>query len=119
VYRQAATGGTMTKAVTGLSATVTKYAETSSKYCANVAVKNTGTADVRSWTVTYDVGSATVTRHWYGIFTHLGSLWTAKSEDKPYAVIPAGGVRYFGFCAQKGLSTTSLPSPVLRSVSAP
>jgi len=112
-YRQAATGGTIKATGTGaaavLTATITKYAETLTGYCANIAIKNSGSAAVGSWTVTYDTGASNQMWGWFGAFAPVtGTVQTVKSGPATGS-IPAGGTRTVGFCAN-GAGTPSIKS---------
>jgi cellulase/cellobiase CelA1 len=120
-YRKAetaATGGVVTATAAAptapLTATITKYSETSSGYCANVSVKNSGATTVPTWTVVYDTGSARQWYHWFASVSMVGSIHTAKGTTAINQIVP-GGTRTFGFCAKYFGGTAN---PVIKSVSA-
>jgi hypothetical protein len=115
-YRQAAQGGTITTATPAVAATITKYLDNGSLYCANVNVKNKTTAPLSSWSVVYDTGTASQTAGWFSTETVWGSLHTAAGKG-PAKGIPAGGTANIGYCASYKAGTTP-PNPTLKSVSA-
>lgn len=114
-YRQAATGGTISTATPAVTATITKYLDNGSLYCANVNVKNKTANAVSSWTVVYDTGTATQTAGWFSNDNVAGNQHTARGKG-PASTIPPGSIANIGFCASYKAGTTP-PNPTLKSVS--
>jgi hypothetical protein len=120
VYRQAATGGTIkgtgTGTSTGMSATISKYNDSTVGYCANVAVKNGTSATVTTWTVMYDIGTAQQYSQWLASETAVsGSVHTARGLGGTTA-IAAGGTYTFGYCVNY---KSGVSNPSIKSVSTP
>jgi len=118
-YRQASTDAKVIATATApaaptLTASISKYIDNSIFYCANVTLKNKGTATVSPWTVVYDTGTATEYMHWFSTDSVSGSVHTSKGVTAFSAVAP-GGSYSFGYCARYH---TTKPNPIVKSVSA-
>ena len=119
-YRKAATGGTITSvgvgASAGVTATISKYLDTSNGYCANVNVKNSRTTTVSSWSVAYDIGASTQIAQWFvSDETVSGNVHTARGGATILTRIAPGKTHNFGFCVRY---KSGKVDPIVKNVSA-
>ncbi len=84
-----------------LVATLTITSDWATGYCADVHVKNGGTAVIGGWSVIVDAGTSTLSQAWNVTVARQGSIYTATPVDWNRPIAP-GGEADWGFCANKG-----------------
>jgi mannose/cellobiose epimerase-like protein (N-acyl-D-glucosamine 2-epimerase family) len=91
-------GGTSGSGTIPGSATLSFQTDWGSGYCANVDVKNDGTATSTSWLARLDLKQSTISNVWNAKLS--GSAGVVNAEPMDYnAKIPASQTTSFGFCA--------------------
>lgn len=82
-------------------------------HCASVLVSNNMNAPTTDWEITLDLGTATITDHWLGLFSSDTGIITVGPESEVQAAIPAGTTKdYMGFCAVDPELPAELPTVV-------
>jgi uncharacterized protein (DUF362 family) len=82
----------------GVNATMTVQPSTGSRYCATVALANTSTSPVTSWTVLIALNGSRITSFQNATYTNSGTQVTAKPRWQNAKIAPGGSVS-FAFCA--------------------
>ncbi|MGC4066707.1 MAG: cellulose binding domain-containing protein [Polyangiaceae bacterium] len=87
-----------------ISATAVANSDWPQGYCAEVKITNNSAAAVLDWTVTLDVGAATISNAWGGVFS--GATGLVKVTAPPYGTpIAAGSSISAGFCVTKSTAS--------------
>src|SRR5205085_474602 len=94
----------------GTTATVSIYTQWSDGYCANVVVKNEGTAPTSSWAVRLNIGVMTTSTIWNATGAKSGTTLTLRNMSYNAAIAPQGTVSA-GYCAQ-GASPIVIPTVI-------
>jgi hypothetical protein len=83
-----------------ISATAVANSDWPTGYCAEVKIANGSTTSVVDWTVTLDIGAATISNSWGAVYSATTGLvkLTAPTYGAPIA---AGGSISVGFCVTK------------------